>query len=126
MYGVLGPSETVVSWDTFGYILETRKSESNMLQKLTLDFLDNASEDLPIFGPPDQEGGSTFGPDTMYVVGGAHFIVLSPRKMANLNVFCLILRIDVVNTCKNAFLGHFLEFEWYVFAYIAQDDTFYC
>ena len=27
---------------------------------------------------------------------------------------------------KNAFLGHFLEFEWYVFAYIAQDHTFYC
>ena len=24
-----------------------------------------------------------------------------------------------------AFLGHFLEFEWYVFAHIAQDDSFW-
>ena len=27
---------------------------------------------------------------------------------------------------KNTFLGNFLELELYVFAHIAQDDTFYC
>ena len=53
-------------------------------------------------------------------------LTTGPRKIANLNVFCLISRIDTVNTCKNPFLGHFLEFELHVFAHIAQDDTFYC
>ena len=36
-------------------------------------------------------------------------LTTGPRKMANLNIFCLISRIDVVNTCKKRFS---LPFSW--------------
>ena len=50
-------------------------------------------------------------PDFPYLSSFLLCLTTGSTKMANINVFCLILRIDSVNMCQKPFLGHFLEFE---------------